>query len=315
MRFIQAAINDFWNGECMMKIGFSTVACPSWGLTRILDQAGALGYQGVEFRGLEGELHLPLAPTLAGNPDGVRKMFAERKLELVCLGTSASLTSRDKDEVARQKGIILEFVELASRLGCPFVRLHAGEVQKRDTSNKAFHRFVEGIKPVADAAAQQGVSLLVENGGDFRDSWSMWQLCDTVSHPAVRICWNQVSAMSVPEQASISVPRLGTKMALVHVGDARFDERGVLQEHVPLGEGDVNVAKQIELLKGINYQGYLVFEWPKLWVDALAGPDIALPKAAEFLKAALAAKQPILSAYKGDKNAPKFATAPVPAVP
>src|ERR1043166_1385274 len=126
-----------------MKIAFSTVACPTWGLHQILDQASALGFHGVEFRGLQGALHLPLAPALAGKPDEVRRDFAEKKLEIVCLGTSASLTSRDKDEVARQKGVILEFVELASRLGCPFVRLFAGEVQRRDTADKAYGRFVE----------------------------------------------------------------------------------------------------------------------------------------------------------------------------
>ncbi len=297
-----------------MKIGFSSVACPGWGLSKVVEQALAMGYQGVEIRGLEGELHLPLAPSLAGNPEGVRQQFAEKKVELVCLGTSASLTSRDKGEVARQKGIIVEFVELASRLGCPFVRLYAGEVQKRDTSDKAFHRFVEGIRPLADMAAGRGVCLLVENGGDYRDSWAMWQLCDTVDHPGVKICWNQVSAMGVLEPATVSIPRLGTKMAIVHIGDARFDERGVLLEHAPLGEGDVGVGRQIEILKGIRFGGYLMFEWPKLWVDSLAGPEAALPKAAEFLKAALAAKQPILSAYKGDKNAPKYSSATVPAI-
>ncbi len=298
-----------------MKIGFSTLACPSWNLNKVVEQAAAMGYQGVEIRGLEGELHLPLAPSLAGKPDHVRELFAEKKVALVCLGTSASLTSRDKGEVARQKGIIIEFVELASRLGCPFVRLIAGEVQRRDTSDKAFHRFVEGIKPLADTAAQRSVCLLVENGGDYRDSWSMWQVCDTVDHPAVKICWNQVSAMGVLEPATVSIPRLGTKMGIVHIGDARFDERGVLLEHTPLGEGDVGVGREIDILKGIGYGGYLMYEWPKLWVDGLAGPEAALPKAAEFLKAALAAKQPILSAYKGDKNAPKFVSATVPAIP
>jgi len=301
--------------ERFMKIGFSTLACPNWDLDKVVDQAAALGYQGIEIRGLGGELHLPQVPSLAGNPGQVRDGLVEKKLELVCLGTSAALTMRDKTEVARQKGIILEFVELASELGCPFVRLVAGEVQKRDTANKAFHRFVEAIKPLADTAAQRNVCLLVENGGDFRDSWSMWQLVDTVGHPAVRICWNQVTAMTVLEAASLSIPRLGTKMALQHFADARFDERGVLLEHTPLGEGDVNVKKQVELLRGIGYRGYLMFEWPKLWVDSLAGPEVALPKAAEFLKAALAAKQPILSAYKGDKNAPKFAAGPTPALP
>lgn len=298
-----------------MKIGFSTLACPGWDLTKIVDQAAAMGYQGVEIRGLGGELNLPLVPALAARPDSVRSLFAEKKIELVCLGTSAALTPRDKAEVARQKGIIIEFVELASRLGCPFVRVFAGEVQTRDTADKAFRRFVEAIGPLADTAAQKGVTLLVENGGDFRDSWSMWQVCDTVNHPAVRICWNQVSAMAVLEHASTSIPRLGTKMALVHVGDARFDERGVLLEHVPLGEGDVGVGRQVELLKGIIYRGYLMYEWPRLWVDGLAGPEVALPKAAAFLKAALAAKQPILSAYKGDKNAPKFAASSATAIP
>lgn len=299
----------------MMKIGFSTLACPTWGLEQIMEQASALGFQGVEFRGLQGELHLPLVPALAGKPEEVRRLFAEKKIAIVCLGTSAALTSRDKDEVVRQKGIILEFVELASRLGCPFVRIFAGEVQRRDTVNKAFQRFIEALKPLADAASTRNVCLLVENGGDFCDSWSMWQLCDTINHPAVRICWNQVSAMTALEPASISIPRLGTKMSLVHVGDARFDDRGVLLEHVPLGEGDVNVGKQIELLKGIVYRGYLVYEWPKLWVEGLAGPEAALPNAAAYLKAAISAKQPVLSAYKGDKNAPKFVAGPVPGIP
>lgn len=299
----------------LMKIGFSTLACPAWGLDQIIGQATALGFQGIEFRGLQGELHLPLAPALAGKPEDVRRQFAEKKLDIVCLGASASLTSRDRDEVAHQKGIILEFIDLASRLGCPFVRIYAGEVQRRDTADKAFRRFVEALKPLADAAAIRSVCLLVENGGDFRDSWSMWQLCDTVNHPGVRICWNQVNAKSALEPVSVSIPRLGTKMSLVHVGDARFDARGVLLEHVSLGEGDVDVAKEIELLKGIIYRGYLIYEWPKLWVDGLASPEVALPKAAAFLKAALAAKQPVLSAYKGDKNAPKFVTAPVSAIP
>jgi sugar phosphate isomerase/epimerase len=289
-----------------MKIGFSTLACPSWDLNKIVEQASTMGYHGVEIRGLEGELHLPLAPSLAGKPDRVREFFSEKKVELVCLGTSASLTSRDQNDLIDQKKALVEFIELASNLACPFVRVIAGEVQKRDTANKAFHRMAEALQGMADVAAQRGVCLLVENGGDFRDSWSMWQLCDTVDHPALRICWNQVNAISVPEQATLSLPRLGTKIGLVHIADARFDDRGVLLEHTPLGEGTVGVGRQIEILKGLGYSGYLMYEWPRLWVDGLAGPEAALPKAAEFLKAALSAKQPILSAYKGDKNAPKY---------
>jgi hypothetical protein len=49
-----------------------------------------------------------------------------------------------------------------------------------------------------------------------------------------------------------------------------------------------------------------MFEWPKLWEPSLAAPDAALGQAQKFLRERVDAKQPILSAYKGDKKAPTF---------
>jgi len=134
-----------------------------------------------------------------------------------------------------------------------------------------------------------------------------------VNHAHVRCCWNQCSAMVARERATTSVPRLGRKIGLVHVCDAQFDEEGVPGQYIAPGKGSVEVARQIELLKGVGYDGYLVFEWPALWVDSLAGPDAVLPEVAKFLRACLDAKQQPLTAYKGDKHAPKFTRVP-PAV-
>ena len=55
-----------------------------------------------------------------------------------------------------------------------------------------------------------------------------------------------------------------------------------------------------------------MFEWPKLWVDSLPAPESVLPEVAKFLRETIDAKQPILSAYKGDKNAPKLASRGLP---
>ena len=78
----------------------------------------------------------------------------------------------------------------------------------------------------------------------------------------------------------------------------------------PLGEGDTQVARQIELLKGIMYRQYVIFEWPKLWVDSLSAPQDVLPQAARFLRAKIEEKQDPLTAYKGDKHAPNLAPIP-----
>ena len=115
-------------------------------------------------------------------------------------------------------------------------------------------------------------------------------------------------------RALTCIPRLGTKIGLVHVCDADTDEQGVLLDYKPLGEGRVEIARQIELLKGIIYDGYLMFEWPKMWAPSLAEPDLILPQVATYLRERLAEKQPVLSAYKGDKNAPLLASrTPAPA--
>src|SRR3972149_732466 len=68
-----------FNGTICMKIGFSSLVCPGWGLRTIVEQASDLGFQGVELRGLRGELHLPLVPELSGQPERVRGLFAEKK--------------------------------------------------------------------------------------------------------------------------------------------------------------------------------------------------------------------------------------------
>ncbi len=291
----------------MIKIGFSSLACPGWDLETIVTNAATMGFDGVELRGIRGELHLPLVPELAGNPDRVRRLFQDKNVELVCLGTSVALDSKDPRELARRKATITEFVELAAKLGCPYVRLFVGEVQRRDHHRAALSRIAEALASLATFASRFHVTLLVENGGDFLSSEDLWFLIDVVEHPAVRACWNQCHAMGVGERPTISVPRLGKKIGLVHLCDATFDDQGVLLEYKPLGEGQAEVSRQIELLRGIIYDRYLMFEWPKLWVDSLPTPDAALPAAVKFIRQRIEDRQPVLSAYKGDKHAPKMA--------
>lgn len=290
-----------------MKIGFSSLVCPTWNLETIASQASALGFAGVELRGLQGELHLPLAPELAADPDRVRRRFAERHVELVCLGSSGALSTKNKRESAKERSTVIEYLELAARLGCPYVRVFAGQVERWDHSRAALSRVADALLSLVAPASRLGVTLLVENNGDFSDSADLWFLMDAVAHPAIQCCWNQCNAMTLRERATISIPRLRSKIAMVHVCDAQIDENGVLGKYTPLGEGSVEVRREIELLKGVGFSGYLMFEWPKLWVDTLPAPEAALPAAAAFLKEALESKQAILSAYKGDKNAPKFA--------
>ena len=86
----------------VMKIGFSSLACPKWNLETIVANAAKFGFQGVELRGLCGELQLPLVPELARDPEAVCRLFADNHVELVCLGASATLASKSSRVLAEQ---------------------------------------------------------------------------------------------------------------------------------------------------------------------------------------------------------------------
>jgi len=289
-----------------MKIGFSTLVCPGWDLDSVIAAAVEHGFDGVELRGLAGELHLPLVPSLSRDPAGVGRLFADNKISCVCLGASATLTSRYRKDLANQKAALVEFMELASAMGCLNVRLFMGDIESGDTQRGALSRIASELASLVPIATRLNVRLLIENGGDFASSRDLWFVVDAVNHPSVLACWNQCNALTVRERATNSIPRLGKKIGMVHICDADFDDQGVLLAYKAPGTGGSEVARQIEFLHGLLYDDYLVFEWPKLWAASLSAPEVILPQVATYLRERLAQKQVILSAYKGDKKAPKL---------
>lgn len=293
-----------------MKLAFSSVACPGWSLATMVEKAKEYGYQGIELRGLEGQMHLPLAPQLAANPGKIAKLMRDTGVEIVCLASSAAFHMTDPKAVAENQAQTREYIDLASKLECPCVRVFGAEIpkarffgyEKRET---VLGRIAAALRELADYAAARRVTILVENSGDFVDSAAIWYLVDAADSPAVKCCWNPFAAQARRERPTTSIPRLGARIGLIHVTDGKFDEAGHFEGYALPGQGTVEMARMVQLLKGVGYRGHLVFEWPKLWTPSLADADKALPAAAKFFQSMIDEKPVTLTAYKGDKFAPR----------
>jgi fatty-acyl-CoA synthase len=287
-----------------IKVGFSSMACPEWDLGRIVERAAALGYDGFELRGLRGRNHLPSVPELAGDPGAVKTRLADAGVELVCLASLVHLETASAQLAEENHRELTETIELASKLGCPYVRVILGNAvggEHRGTLT----RVVAQLRRVAPVATRHGTTILVENGGDFTASEDLWFTVEGVSHPALRGSWNPLAGRLGGERPTRSVPRLGRKIDVFRMADGRFDEAGLFLAHELPGAGDVGLDRAIELLKGVCFQGWLMFEWPQAAAD-LPEPDQVLPKVLEYVRGRLADQQPVLSAYKGDKKPAKF---------
>src|SRR6202035_3751927 len=66
-------------------LSFSTLGCPKWTFTNVLDFAVKNNYDGVEIRGILGQLDLPKCPEFS-SPEKIistRKLIEEKKLKIV----------------------------------------------------------------------------------------------------------------------------------------------------------------------------------------------------------------------------------------
>lgn len=287
-----------------IKVGFSSMVCPSWDFKTMVGQAAEMGFDGIELRGLNGRFHLPDVPELADDPSTPIALLKEAGVQLVCLGSSAAFESPDRKALEQSRRALIETIDLAARLECPSVRIFLGDMVGAEHRG-TLGRVAAELARIAPQAMAHRTSILVENGGDFVTSQDLWFIIDAVAHPAVRACWNPLNARFKGERPTRSVPRLVSKMSIFRLADGNFDEQGRFLGYEVPGSGDVELERAVSLLKGVCYQGWLMFEWPKM-IATLPEPEVILPKVNEFARRCLADSQPLLSAYKGDKNPAKF---------
>ncbi len=79
-----------------IQLAFSTVACPDWTLEKVVEQAKAMGYAGVELRTLGDTSGGATAAMVAcdpalSDPASVRRLFDDASIVPICLSTSISL--------------------------------------------------------------------------------------------------------------------------------------------------------------------------------------------------------------------------------
>jgi sugar phosphate isomerase/epimerase len=278
----------------------------------MVERAAEFGFDGLELDGVQGENQLPHVSELAGDSGQARRLLEKHNVQLACLSCSATLDAKTEQQLDEARARIVEYIDLAGSYRCPFVRILPGHVQKRDNHRIALSRIANAIRSLVRPATERKVTVLIENGGDFITSDSLWFVVDAVNHPAVRCCWNQCTALPEAERPTKSIPRLGQKLGLIHLCDGEYKNERRLLTYTALGEGRAEIARQIEILKGIAYSGYLMAWWPKHRIATLQEPEEALPKAAEYLRQRLNDEQTVLTAYKGDKNAPKFTSRRAP---
>ena len=264
-----------------LPIGFSTLGCPEWSWTQILDFAASHGFAAVELRGLLTQMDLTRRPEFApAMLDATRRQIADHSLGISCLGASANMHEMDaaKRTAALDEG--RRFIDLAGALHAPYVRVFGNNYVRDVPRDQMLAHIANGLRELGEYAREHGVTVLIESHGDFTDSPSLAELMERAHSPAVAILWDAHHTFAFGhEEPEDTVRHIGRWIRHTHLKDsvpAVADRKYVLT-----GTGDVPVQRQIAALVQIGYRGFYSFEWEKRWHPEIEEPEVALAQFAD----------------------------------
>jgi len=277
-------------GVARLPLGFSTLGCPAWTWTEILNFAAAHDYAAVELRGLQATMDLTKAPDFAPErlPD-VRRQLVDRGLRVSCLGASAQLHEMEPAKRAAQLDEARRFIDLAGGLRAPYVRVFGNNYVSGVPHDATRAHIARGLRELGDYARPKGVTVLIESHGDFTDSPSLLDVLRQADSPAVALLWDaHHTFVSGKEQPEETVRQLGPYIRHTHLKDSVAV--GTDRRYVLTGTGEVPVRRQIEALLKFGYRGIYSFEWEKRWHPEIPEPEVAIAQFAtvsgEYLRGA-----------------------------
>ncbi|MFL5624485.1 MAG: sugar phosphate isomerase/epimerase family protein [Ktedonobacteraceae bacterium] len=268
-----------------MKYAFSTLGCPAWSIEQVVDAALRMGYDGIELRLLDGQI---IEPTT--DREKVSRAVAicrAHGLEVCALDTSCSFNFSSSAERLRQIASLRSWMQLAQKVQVPRLRVFGGghpAVAPAPTAAEENGRIVESLRRVVGEAERASVTIMLETHDAFSSAHRVSSVLRAVDSPSVAALWDTQHTYRAGENAEDVIATLGTRIAHVHVKDARRIPGNSNWQLVLPGEGEVPVREQLQALQRHGYAHFVSVEWEKKWHPELAEPEIALPQHIAWLK-------------------------------
>ncbi|GAC1363465.1 MAG: TIM barrel protein [Ktedonobacteraceae bacterium] len=278
-----------------MKFAFSTLACPQWTTEQVVDHAVRLGYNGLEWRLLDGEIIDPVR-----DAEKLKQAIAlanSRGVETCAFDTSCKFNFSSASERTQNVESLrqwIAFVRELDALGIPAARIlrvfggasSTGSASSGQNPTEETQWVADALRQVAPQAEEAHATIALETHDDFSSSHRVAQVIKLVDSPAVAALWDSHHPYRVGESVQEVMDQLGEHIAHVHVKDARRVVSDPTKwQLVLMGEGEVPVHEQLQILHKHRYKGYVSVEWEKRWHPEIVDPEIALPEHIDWLRA------------------------------
>jgi inosose dehydratase len=251
-------------------VSWGVIEIPDWGyqmsVDRVLSEAASLGLSAME-AGAEG--------FLPEDPNKVSRILDEYGLGLVGGFVPAVLHVPDKRE--EQLSLVEKRADFFANAGADVMVLAAfpdsddfGEMVEID--DDGWKELFENLSRTEEIAAQYGLTVVLHShyGTAIERDDQLWRFlegCDTgLCLDTAHLAIGGSDPLQVAEKAAdrvrlVHLKDVDTELARqMAARDLSFKEAALRGAFLPLGDGDVNIARLLELLEKAEYSGWYVLE-------------------------------------------------------
>lgn len=270
-----------------MKLAFSTLGCPNWTVEEVVEAACRYGFNGIELRGIKGELDIRRSPDFF--PERIKKtraLFEDSALEIISIDSSASFSWQEPEKIKNSMNEAQDYILLANQLGAPFVRVFGGYIPEDAPLSQGIQQLADNLSLLGDYAHENDIIVLLETHDSFLSGNIVSKVMKKTHHKAVGVVWDVSNCFWTGEPIKDTAEFLAPYLKHIHIKDSI--QEGKEAKLTFIGQGDVPVYEVIQVLSSIGYTGYLSYEWEKVWQPDLPEADEAFPqfvkKMKEYLK-------------------------------
>jgi len=265
-----------------VKLAFTTLGCPAWDINTILSNAVEYGFDGVDFRGVRGEMELFKLPEFTTQAKETARQFADARLEVPCFSSSVRIFCKTDSEKAGHLEEIKAYARMCKPFGTRFIRIFGGAIGDTPRA-QAMEMAGKNLKAMAAIAGDYGVALLLETHDDWVDCAHLKTLMEFVDTDSVGILWDiHHPYRSAGESPSKTWHALEKWIRYTHWKDSFT--RGNDHPLCLIGDGDLPLEEIFRVLRQGGYTGYLTLEWEKKWHPEIEEPEVAFPGYVRFMR-------------------------------
>ena len=272
-----------------MKTALSAFVYLNYPLDEAIRRIASAGYDGVDIWG--GRPHAYRRDLTPEDTGRLRSLLAAFKL-----GAASFIPAQfryptclcSNNEIIRRDSVayIKDSVETAAALGAPVVSVCPGHTLFGQTTADGWQRLGESLGEICDRAQAYDLRIAIEPADRYETDLiattaDAMRMIRELGKPNLGVVLDTGHAHVVGESFGEAVSAMGERLFHVHIDD----NNGLRDQHLVPGDGVIDLAAFVALMRRAGYTGYLSAE---LSWDYTLDPDTAAQTALARLKALLA---------------------------